>query len=143
MKTFANYTWALLAILLFSTNPDLLANNGLDTVTTIEIPEPITDQTDLTGFLHWYEVLYGAIVILLGFVHNWIPVLTTVTEKWVRVALAGLIVGVIFFAYGFADGLSLVFTFLSAVGIYDIFLKRTGLKSPPIKNLGVLPKKVA
>lgn len=138
MKTYFNFILA--ALLLFGLSI-LQAQTGLDTVTTVDIPDPISIDTELTGFLNWYNALYGAIVILMGFLHNWIPVLTAVSEKWVRVALAGVIVAIIFLLNGVGDGLSLAFTFLSAVGIYDIFLKRAGLKSPPIINLGVWPRK--
>lgn len=116
----------------------------IDSLANIETPGGIDLNSGVEVYINWYNALYAAIFIILGYVHNYIPFVTASVVKWVRIALAAIVSGLIFYYTGVVEGISLVVTFLSSIGIYSFFLNSVAKKpSPPIKNLGVIPKKVA
>lgn len=98
---------------------------------TIVLPDPLGPGATLPDFLNLYSILEGAVIVILGYVHNWIPGLNLIPAKWVRIVLIGAVVGVIFAALGFANGIGTVFVFLQAVGFYSLILKPVA-PSPPV-----------
>lgn len=98
---------------------------------TIVLPDPLGPGSTLPDFLNLYSILEGAVIVILGYVHNWIPGLNLIPAKWIRIVLIGAVVGVIFAALGFANGIGTVFVFLQAVGFYSLILKPVA-PSPPV-----------
>jgi hypothetical protein len=108
---------------------------------TIIVPPAIGPDAQLGDFLNLYSILEGAVIVILGYLHNWIPGLNMIPAKWFRIVLIGAVVGVIFAALGFANGIGTVFVFLQAVGFYSLILKPVA-PSPPAKVVS-LGKKAA
>jgi hypothetical protein len=98
---------------------------------TIVLPDPLGPGSTLPDFLNLYSILEGAVIVILGYLHNWIPGLNLIPAKWFRIVLIGAVVGVIFVALGFANGIGTVFVFLQAVGFYSLILKPVA-PSPPV-----------
>lgn len=105
------------------------------------LPDPIEPGSGIEVYLNWYSFIYMALISLLGFVHNFVPVLTVVTKKWVRIVLGGILIAVIFILNGFGDGISLAIAFATSIGLYEMIFKRVGLTSPPVTRTGVVPTK--
>jgi len=105
-------------LLLFSLN--LLAQ----TVDTTGLANnPVFNEPRLDKMLDAFNVLYGALVIVWGYVAKAFKLHANVSN-FVFVVLAGAVVlGGAFVAFGFAKALPLAFTFLSAIGIYDLLIK--------------------
>lgn len=103
---------------------------GQDTIT---LPDPIGPGANLQDFLDLYAGLEGAVIVILGYLHNWIPGLNKIPSKWFRIVLIGAVVVVIFTAAGWQQGFGQILIFLQAVGFYEIILKKVGATSPAIK----------
>ncbi|MCA9366780.1 hypothetical protein KC887_00745 [Candidatus Kaiserbacteria bacterium] len=84
---------------------------------------PIYTEPRLDKLLNAFNVLYGALVIVWGYVAKSFN-LNAKVNNFVFVVLAGgIVLGGAFIAFGFAKALPLAFTFLSAIGIYDLLVK--------------------
>jgi hypothetical protein len=66
--------------------------------------------------------VYSAIVILLGYVSNYIPGLNKMAPAW-RVVAIGLIVAAMFVLMGSSNAFSLLFSYLAATNFYELILK--------------------
>lgn len=89
---------------------------------TIIVPDPVGPAAQLPDFINLYNMLEGAVIVILGYLHNYIPGLNMIPAKWFRIVLIGAVVGVIFTALGFSNGIGTVFVFLQAVGFYSLIL---------------------
>lgn len=96
----------------------------------IQVPDAIDENVTAGILLDWYNAIYAAVVVLLGFLHNVFPGVKAIPGKWWRVAIFGVLSGVAFIILGWSSALPLIITFFSATGIYDLF-KAVGLKSAP------------
>lgn len=95
------------------------------------LPGPITPESGLDVYLNWYNALYGAVFILAGYLHNYIPGINLTNTKWIRIVLAGVILAAIFISLGFTEGISTAISFASAIGLYELIFKRIK-PSPPV-----------
>lgn len=92
-------------------------------------PEGETSVSELIGM---YEILYSALIVLWGYIGRLFK-FTANVKSYVFVVLAGGIVLAIAFVWlGFSSVFPLVFSFLGAIGIYDIFLKPAGVSGEKI-----------
>lgn len=90
-----------------------------------EAPElpTIPDNPNVGDLLGLYEVLYGALVVIWGYVAK---ALGWKTEKipFVFVVVAGaLVVGGVFLLLDLSDAITLVISFLLSLGIFDAIFK--------------------
>lgn len=80
----------------------------------------------LPGLLENTEILYGALVIVWGylakFLGKYLPALDRVQTVF-RVLAGGVVLAAAFITFGWGQVLPLLFSFLSALGVYDLFLK--------------------
>jgi hypothetical protein len=109
---------------------------------SIVVPPPFGPGANLQDFLNLYAGLEAAIILLAGYLHNWIPGLNMIRTKWLRIVLIGAVVAVIFAALGLNSGIGTVFIFLQTVGFYEIILKKA-LPSPPITGTAAATGKPA
>lgn len=77
----------------------------------------------LTKLLSWYDALYGALVLIWGFVTRSLGKPFQQVPKALVVAAGGAVLAAAFVLAGWSNVLPLLFAFLGAIGIYDIFLK--------------------
>lgn len=96
----------------------------------IVVPDPIGPGGTLPDFINLYSGLESAIILILGYLHNWIPGLNLIKAKWLRIVLMGAVVAVIFAALGLNTGLGTALVFLQTVGFYELLFKRI-IPSPP------------
>jgi uncharacterized BrkB/YihY/UPF0761 family membrane protein len=87
-----------------------------------EFPPLIGPESPLTDLLAWTDLVYSAIVILLGYVSNYIPGLNKMAPAW-RVVSIGLIVAAMFVLMGSSNAFSLLFSYLAATNFYELILK--------------------
>jgi len=87
---------------------------------------PIFQNPTLDLMVEWYNLLYGALVVVLGIVFKALGVKKEVPNFFIVVLSTGIILAGAFVVSGFGEVLPLVFSFLSAVGFYEA-IKRTGL----------------
>ena len=92
--------------------------------TTIVVPDPIGPGATLPDFINLYCGLESAIILILGYLHNWIPGLNLIKAKWLRIVLIGAVTAVIFAALGLNSGLGTALVFLQTVGFYELLFKR-------------------
>lgn len=85
-----------------------------------------TDPT-LGKMINSYEAIYGALVILVGYLGKLFKLPAFLKNNYVFVVFAGGIVlaGVFIYA-GWSKTLPLVFSFLSAIGVFNLLLKPAG-----------------
>jgi len=118
---------SLAALLLFGAVA-LIAQND-----TIIVPDPIGPGGQLQDFLDLYGALEGVIIVVAGYLHNFIPGLNMISSKWIRILLIGAVVAVIFAALGLNSGIGTALVFLQSVGFYELILKKVK-PSPAVKQ---------
>lgn len=111
----------------------MIAGIALTAQDTIELPVPIEPGVGVGVLLDWYNALYGALVVLVGYAVPYIPGAAKLGKKVFAIAAAGFVLLVVFVSMGLADGFGLALTFLAASGVYDYILKPSGLKSGALK----------
>ncbi|MFM9952407.1 MAG: hypothetical protein ACKV1O_31040 [Saprospiraceae bacterium] len=93
---------------------------GVSTITVF------TDPT-LGKMINSYEAIFGALVILWGYLAKLFKLSPTLKNNFVFVVLAGgIVLGGVFIYAGWSKTLPLVFSFLSAIGIFNLILKPAG-----------------
>lgn len=117
LKLLVAVALAMIVNVLFSQTVD---TTGVSTTTVF------TDPT-LGKMITSYEALYGALVILVGYLGKLFKLPDFLKNNYVFVVAAGgIVLGGVFFTAGWSTTLPLVFSFLSAIGIFDLILKPTG-----------------
>ncbi len=130
MKT--KLLFLFLGILAFALMPFLVTAQAVDTTGISDNPFP--DGTASLGKLvDMYDLLYGALVIIWGYIGKALK-LDTKVPNYVFVVLAGgIVLAIAFVLLGFSNVFPLIFSFLSAIGVYDLLFKpvtRALLASP-------------
>lgn len=80
------------------------------------------DWSTPQGVIGGTEILYGAIVVLGGYLSRWIPFLKNITNGTYRVLAFAVAVGVGFALFG-ADILSLALSYAASTSIYEVILR--------------------
>lgn len=80
----------------------------------------------LPGLLESTDVLYGALVIIWGylakFLGKYLPAFDRVQTVF-KVLAGAVVLAAAFITFGWGQVLPLLFSFLSALGVYDLLLK--------------------
>lgn len=84
---------------------------------------PSDDLSGLAGWLNWYNILYGGLVIGWGYLAKVFGIKTKPGNYVFIVAAGGLVLAGGFLALGFSKAFPLVFSFLSAIGVYDLIFR--------------------
>lgn len=108
-----------------------------------QTPEPIgnfEDGVTVPELVSTYNAIYMALIVVAGYVLKLFKVkydwsLPGKRLPWI-IAAVGLVLGVAFVQAGFSTVLPLLFSFLGAIGFYDIILKPFNLvvKTPANKT---------
>ncbi len=89
-------------------------------------PFPLPDDPKqfptLVNFLSWYEYLYGAVVLIVGYLTAYIPGINKIPSVAWRVFAAALCIAGIFLALG-ASGIGLAFNFLLSTNLYNLIFQ--------------------
>lgn len=81
----------------------------------------------LGKMINSYNALYGALVILVGYLGKLIKLPAFLKNNYVFVVAAGgIVLGGVFLIAGWSKTLPLVFSFLSAIGVFNLILKPAG-----------------
>lgn len=123
----------LLAILLLVASVSLVAQN--DSIPE-QVPPLLNDPENLTieNLTLWREALYGLILLVLGYIHNYIPVANLFGKKYWRIVAAGLVLAVVFITTGFSQNvLGLAVSFLLTTLTYAQGISRE-LHSAPVRK---------
>ena len=108
------------AALLFS----LLLIGGMMFAQTGELPPLPTPEDGVDKYLPWVDLLYGAFVLIGGWLSAFIPGFRNIPDKAWRIAAIALVGAGIFLIGGWSNGLSLIFAYLIATKVYELFVKR-------------------
>jgi len=85
-----------------------------------------TDPT-LGKMLSSYEAVFGALVILWGYVAKLFKLPNALKNNFIFVVIAGgIVLGGVFLIAGWSKALPLVFSFLSAIGLFNTIFKPAG-----------------
>lgn len=99
--------------------------NGPSVDTTGVGQGPFTGGSiNLADMIEWFHALYGALVLLLGFVVKGFKLPGTLLDRvptFLRVVAAGAILAAAFTMVGWKGTLPYIFSFLAATGIYNLF----------------------
>ena len=89
-----------------------------------ELPPFPTDPAalNLSLLLQWTDGLYGALVIITGYLSAKIPGVKLIPKTGWRVAAIALVLAMVFFTAGKGTPLALLFAYLSATSLYDLIL---------------------
>lgn len=96
----------------------LFAQQGLE-----EIPPIPTADDGVELYLPWVEALYSAFVIIAGWFSRLIPGIRNIPDKTWRVAAIAIVGAGIFVIAGWAKGITLLFAYLIATKVYELFIK--------------------
>ena len=114
----------MLSMLLFSAH--ILMSQVVDTT---GVSDPVfPDGPTLAGMVKVYHLIYGAIVIIWGYVAKLFKFTSTPNKLIITIIVGGVVLGGVLVQFGFSSTLPLIFSFLSAIGVYNLFLKPFGLK---------------
>lgn len=92
------------------------------TSTTTVFTEPT-----LGKMINSYEAIFGALVILWGYLARLFKLPPTLKNNFVFVVLAGgIVLGGVFIYAGWSKAFPLALSFLSAIGVFDLLLKPAG-----------------
>jgi len=97
---------------------------------SIVIPPPADPTWSITDYVDLYQQLEAAVIIILGYLHNYIPGLNMIRSKWFRIVLIGAVTAVIFFSLGLSDGFGVALGFFQAVGLYSITFSKLHPSEP-------------
>jgi len=97
---------------------------------SIIIPAPADPTWSITDYVDLYQQLEAGIIIILGYLHNYIPGLNMIRSKWFRIVLIGAVTAVIFLVSGLTDGFSVALGFFQAVGLYSIIFSKLHPSEP-------------
>lgn len=86
---------------------------------------PIFQNPTLDKMIEWYNLLYGALVVVLGMVFKALGVKKQIPNFFLVIATTGVILGGAMLASGVGEVLPLAFSFFSAIGFYES-MKRSG-----------------
>lgn len=85
-----------------------------------------TDPT-LGKMLSSYEAIFGALVIIWGYIAKLFKLPTAIKNNFIFVVIAGgIVLGGVFLIAGWSKALPLVFSFLSAIGLFNTIFKPAG-----------------
>ena len=97
------------------------------TIDTTGISTPVfEDGTNITEMLKVYHVLYGALVLIWGYVAKFFNLKLGKSKLVFTVLAGGIVLAGAFVAIGWTSLFPLLFSFLAAIGVYDFFLKPAG-----------------
>jgi hypothetical protein len=88
--------------------------------TTFPTPDSSTAGEFLAG---WVELLYGALVVIGGYLSSFIPGLNKIDKTVYRVAAFALAVGALFVSFTPMSAFSTVVTYAMSTSIYELILK--------------------
>lgn len=97
---------------------------------TIVVPPPLGPGATLPDFLNLYTALESAVVLVAGYLHNFIPGLNLIRSKWIRILIIGAVTITIFTALGLNSGIGTALVFLQTVGIYELLFKKIKPSAP-------------
>ena len=92
---------------------------GQDTIPTVTLPATPADWFSE----HTMEVVYGAIVIIGGYLSSFIPGLNKITVGVYRVLTWAVITGAAVILYGGADIWGIAIAYFMSTGLYSIVLR--------------------
>lgn len=95
---------------------------------------PIYTEPRLDKLLNAFNILYGALVITWGYVAKSFGLKAKVSNFVFVILAGGVVLAGAFVAFGFAKALPLAFTFLSAIGIYDLLIRPIERAISPTKT---------
>lgn len=119
------FLFSTLLFLLITT----MAGAQLVDTTGITVDNPF-DPLSLDSLLNTYQLLYGALVILWGYIAKAFGLKVSNRNFVFTVLAGGIVLAGGFLVAGIGKVLPLLFSFLGAIGIYDLILKPTGMVVP-------------
>lgn len=84
---------------------------------------PTLDTSTPQSLFGSLEVLYGALVIIGGYISAFIPGLNMIPKSVFRVLAFAIILALAFVLFGFADVLPLALSYAASTSIYETILK--------------------
>jgi len=84
------------------------------------------DPISSTSMIEAYQILYGALVIVWGYIAKIFGIKITNKHFVFTVLAGGLVLLGAFLIAGVGSTLPLLFSFLGAIGVYDLILKPVG-----------------
>ena len=84
---------------------------------------PVLTDPDITQMINAYELLYGALVIGWGVAAKLLGLKARVSHFVFVVLAGGLVLAGAFIAFGLAETIPLAITFISSLGLWDLFGK--------------------
>ena len=90
---------------------------------SLEVIIPKPDSTPGDFLAGWVEVLYGALVVIGGYLSSFIPGLNKIDKTVYRVAAFALAVGALFVAFTPMSAFSAVVAYAMSTSIYELILK--------------------
>lgn len=99
------------------------ALTGQTVDTTGLADNPVLVDPTVKNMVDVYNILYGALVIAWGYIAKLIGLKGKVGNFVFIVLAGGVVIAGGFVAFGFGKAFPLLFSFLSAIGVYDIIFK--------------------
>lgn len=103
---------------------------GSDINNVVEFIQSIPKKIqNITAAQVFYNGLYMALVVILGYLSHLIPGLERITDTGIRVAVSAIVLGFIFVSNDLSSAFPLVLEFIVVSKVYDRILK--GFKKTP------------
>ncbi len=102
--------------------PLLAMAQAVDTTGIAENPFP-GGTASVGKLVDMYNILYGALVIVWGYVGKVFRLDAKVPHYVLVVLAGGIVLAIGFVMLGFSSVFPLIFSFLSAIGVYDLVFK--------------------
>lgn len=114
----------LLLFMLVWTTASIMPVIGQVVDTTGLADNPVFTDPSLAKLVNTYHLIFGALVVIWGFVAKGFGLKTKMKNNFVFVVLAGaVVIGGVFVTAGWSSAVSLLFPFLGAIGFYDLIFK--------------------
>lgn len=99
---------------------------------TIELPAPITEEGGIEIVIQWFDALYMALLLIVGFLAPKIPFLNRLQHREYVLLSAAAVSGMVLWAVGLnVSAVTMIITFLVQTGVYQyVFKFAAGVKSP-------------
>jgi len=87
------------------------------------LPDLPTADDGVGAYIPWVEAIYGAIVLIVGWLSHLIPGVNKIPSKAWRIAAIAIVGAGIFVIAGFSSGIPLFISYLIATKVYELFIK--------------------
>lgn len=122
MRKFLTRFWSVLVLVAFSACFLLAQGTPPETTDPAEVFGLIKVVANAAEAVGLWGAVYGAVVIMFGYLSNFIPIINKIPSASYRVLAGGIIIAVIGIKFGFLENWQVIVSFVFSTKLYEYVL---------------------